>query len=236
MNVLAFDASSELLCLALRKGQLIYERFWEAGRAQVESLAPAIAHILSQAELKPRDLQLIVCGQGPGSFSGLRIAMATAKGLAAGTSLPLVSVPSLDFFAKAYPDQPGYRVPIIDGHKGRLYAALYQGGLRQGQWLDLCPTDLAAQLMQQVDNSLPLLFTGPNADLMLSVCEGMPLWTVAPGYASPRPGALTELGMELFMNGATDKKESCPLYVRDSEEDLGVSQTRPQGLGGGKHG
>ena len=93
------------------------------GYRHAVTLVPWISQICRETDFSPDKLDVVIVGTGPGSFTGLRIGMASAKGLAAGAGCPLVGVPTLDAFAWGLRNAAGLVLPVIDARKNRLYAA-----------------------------------------------------------------------------------------------------------------
>ncbi|HZP45273.1 MAG TPA: tRNA (adenosine(37)-N6)-threonylcarbamoyltransferase complex dimerization subunit type 1 TsaB [Candidatus Binataceae bacterium] len=129
-------------------------------------LPDAVAELLRAAALTIPDLAAFAVGLGPGSFTGLRVGLSYAKGLAAASGKPLVGVPSLDAIAMAGAEQGadgGIICPVLDGRHGEVYAALYR---RSGDALEKLSDDRAlpaAQLDLLVAD--PVLFIGGPAAL-----------------------------------------------------------------------
>lgn len=94
--------------------------------AHASELMPAVAEAMERAGTGWRDLEAICVGVGPGTFTGLRIGIATARALALANGLPLRRVSSLAALAAGI-DAP-LRLPLIDARRGELFAALYEGG------------------------------------------------------------------------------------------------------------
>jgi tRNA threonylcarbamoyladenosine biosynthesis protein TsaB len=230
VNVLAFDASTEILALSVMTDSASYSCVCDSGIKHAERLVPLIEAALGECGLSAGRLDLVVCAKGPGSFTGLRIAMATAKGLCAGSSAAMVSVPTLDYLAAPLAHSSGIVVPIIDARKGRVYAGLYYGGKLRGEYLDL---SLAALLLR-LENADDLVFTGPDADLAAEIALERPGWRIDELSRSPRPECLARIGKALFEERGPDGPGSSPLYIRESEEDLGI--TRPRDAAGAFHG
>lgn len=99
MNILAFDTSGEVLSIRLETSRTIRNLVIDGALHHAERLMPEIDEMLKKEELSADKLDLIVTSRGPGSFTGLRIGMATAKGIAVGAHVPLVSVSTLDAMA-----------------------------------------------------------------------------------------------------------------------------------------
>jgi len=219
MRVLALDASTEVLALALSWEGGLISHCSRTGLSHAEHLVPAMEGMLADAGLKPADIQLVSCAAGPGSFTGLRIALSAAKGFCLASGAALVLPPTLDYLALACP-WPRTVVPMIDARKGRAYAAIYRSGRRSGDWLDLTPQDLAARL----DAEEELVFTGPGADLMADLAAERPGWALDPLRALPRPECLVDLGLRLLREAGPAGPGAGPLYVREEEADIGITR------------
>lgn len=131
MTVLGFDTSTAATSVAalLPNGELI-ERIPASARlaerpAHATELMPAIDDVMTRAGIGFADLDAIAVGVGPGTFTGLRIGVATARSLAKANGLPVRGVSSLAVLAAGMPDGP--RLPLIDAKRGEVYAALFEG-------------------------------------------------------------------------------------------------------------
>ena len=166
---------------------------------------------MAEIGLEPAELQLIVCSIGPGSFTGIRIGLATAKGMAMGISCPLVGVSSLDAYALPFAACGMDVYPLIDARKGRIYTALYRGGAREGDYLDCAPEELR----QRLAASERVLLAGPDARELAARfgLAGSP----AP-YTDPL--ALLEAGEALLPTAPSG--DPVPLYLRKSEAEIGA--------------
>lgn len=102
--ILAIDTSTSFLSLALQHNQQIYTQHLLANNKQAEWILPQIALLLQQADVAVSDLAAIVYAQGAGAFTGLRIGLGVAQGLATPFDLPLIGVPCLDAVAYQIPD------------------------------------------------------------------------------------------------------------------------------------
>jgi tRNA threonylcarbamoyladenosine biosynthesis protein TsaB len=123
---LAIDASMSVGDVAvLDDGRLVGERRIAMKDSQHERLMPAVAEVLADARRTVRDIDRIVCGAGPGSFTSLRIAGGIAKGLAAGAERPLWAVPSLALIVAGAELPMGKYIAALDALRGEFYVALY---------------------------------------------------------------------------------------------------------------
>ncbi len=131
--ILAIDTATQSAGLALYNQDGIYaEETWQAGRNHTVELMARLAHLLKSARVTIPELEAIAVSLGPGSFTGLRIGLAAAKGLALPHHLPIVGIPTLD--TVAYPlRNAGLPVwAIAQAGRGRILAARY--GQVDGQW------------------------------------------------------------------------------------------------------
>lgn len=127
MTVFAIDTSSEICSIAFSQEEnIIAECSLNIHRAHSERLIPIINSVIENMDLSLRDVELIAVANGPGSFTGLRIGLSTAKGLAFANSCPLVSVVSLDTLAFQAPVQNGVICPLIQARKNEFYSAIFE--------------------------------------------------------------------------------------------------------------
>lgn len=129
MKTLAFDTSNKTLSVAiLEDDQLLGGITLNIKKNHSVSLMPAIDFLVNSLDLQPSDLDRIAVAHGPGSYTGLRVAVATAKMLAYSLAIDLVGLSSLQSLAAGYPDQSSYLVPIMDARRKNVYAGFYQNG------------------------------------------------------------------------------------------------------------
>ncbi len=138
MNLLAFDtATSGCSAAAFRDGALAASQARAMTRGQSESLMPMIDDVLAEAGLTYGDLDALAVTVGPGAFTGLRIGLAAARGLALALNIPCAAVTTLEAVAKAQPPSPG---PVADGAAGLLVAL---DSKREDFYVQLFGRDLA---------------------------------------------------------------------------------------------
>ena len=127
MKLLAFDTSNQALSLAILEDEhLLAQTTLNIKKNHSITLMPAIDFLMNSLDMKPKDLDRIVVAQGPGSYTGLRIAVATAKTLAHTLKIELVGVSSL---LALVPEQvEGLVIPIMDARRNNVYAGFYQSG------------------------------------------------------------------------------------------------------------
>ncbi len=224
MTVLALDTATEVLSVALSTEASQAETTLVAGLKASEYLMPAVDGLVGLARV-PRHFDLVVCMKGPGSFTGLRIGMATAKGLAAGCGGSLVAVPTLEALAFGLSFFDGIVVPIIDARKHQFYAALFRRGERLTADMDITPSGLVAAI-ESYDR---VLLTGPAAPLFAESLRGRTGWTVDPGYRAGHAGNLIRLGLDRFDRYGGEPDDAGPVYLRPSEAELPAQRREPHG-------
>ena len=150
MNVLGFDtATAATSACVLRADGEAFESELDATRllerpAHACELMPAVAHVLSRSGLGWPELEVIAVGVGPGTFTGLRIGVATARALAGANGLELRPVSSLAALAAGI--EGPLKLPLIDAKRGELFAALYEGDEERWQPVAVPPDELARRL------------------------------------------------------------------------------------------
>lgn len=136
MRILALETSglSGSVSLLDDAGSFQLSRELAMGQRSAQALAPAIHEALKSAGLSPRDVEAVAVTAGPGSFTGLRIGVTTAKTLAYALGAAIVGVNSLDVLAAAVPPTDGRLWALLDAHRGELFAASYRRDA-VGAWL-----------------------------------------------------------------------------------------------------
>ncbi|NMR25564.1 tRNA (adenosine(37)-N6)-threonylcarbamoyltransferase complex dimerization subunit type 1 TsaB [Pseudoalteromonas sp. NEC-BIFX-2020_015] len=127
INFLALDASTEALSLVLNYNGQTFHHFEECPQQHSQKILPLVDELLSKANCRLNDLDVIGFGQGPGSFTGVRISVAIAQGLAYACKLPLVGVSTLQMMAQQTHQQTGDKSVYcaIDARMGEIYFAHY---------------------------------------------------------------------------------------------------------------
>ncbi|MBP2623767.1 tRNA (adenosine(37)-N6)-threonylcarbamoyltransferase complex dimerization subunit type 1 TsaB [Streptococcus oricebi] len=127
MKILAFDTSNKALSLAITEDdQVLGKVTLNIKKNHSVSLMPSLDFLMQSLDLKPEDLDRIVVAEGPGSYTGLRVAVATAKTLAYSLKIDLVGVSSLRILVAD--DLTGLVIPLMDARRNNVYAGFYQEG------------------------------------------------------------------------------------------------------------
>lgn len=195
-----------------------------------ERLMPALDRLLGDAGRSIRDIQGIALALGPGSFTGLRIGAATAKGLAFALKIPVAGVPTLDALAQNLLYSCGQICPVLDARKKEVYAALFRadggGSLTKisEDWV-ISPEALAARIREKT------YFLGSGTAVYGEVLRRTlgPLALFAPPeFAHPRAVHVARLSLPKFAQGRTlDLFSFTPAYLRRSEAELHAERKVP---------
>ncbi|MBU0571072.1 MAG: tRNA (adenosine(37)-N6)-threonylcarbamoyltransferase complex dimerization subunit type 1 TsaB [Candidatus Omnitrophica bacterium] len=218
MKTLAFDTSTKFLSIALLEGdRLIAESHEEAGIRHSELLVPVIKDMLDEAGWKVDDIGLIAVGLGPGSFTGLRIAAATAKGMVAATGSKVIGVPSMDAMVRNFTAGGKKKlIPLIDARKEKVYVCIYdysgQEPARESDYMLVSIDDFLLVLRDEA------VFFG---DAVMKYKEKLDACPRA-GYIEdidwyPRASWIGRIGMERARHGTDDPDTLEPLYLHAKE-------------------
>ncbi len=127
MKILAFETSAKAVSVALlEEGKLLAESYQNTGLTHSQTLMVMAQDLLQQCGLTPAQLDAIAVAGGPGSFTGVRIGVAAAKGLAWGAEKPLVGVSTLEAMAEHLAVYSGYVCPVMDARREQVYNALFR--------------------------------------------------------------------------------------------------------------
>ena len=127
MKVLALESSAGIAGVALLEDEkILYLSEDVLGHTHSETLLPMIAECLERHGLEPKDVDLFACAAGPGSYTGVRIGVATVKGLASGSGKPCIGVSSLEALAHNCTDLEGVLCPVMDARRDQMYTALFE--------------------------------------------------------------------------------------------------------------
>lgn len=187
----------------------------DAGFRHVERLMGAVDFCVREAGLQRHELDLLACASGPGSFTGLRIAMSTVKGMALGLGKPFVAVPTLDALAADWEGAAPVVVPVLDAKRGRFYFAVYESGRLVAGPLD----DTVERLVALVDAYPEVLFAGPDAPMLEPLCAERPGYRMAMAARRSPIMSLVRLAAEHFRRYGPDAEDASPMYLRGSDAE-----------------
>jgi tRNA threonylcarbamoyladenosine biosynthesis protein TsaB len=213
--LVAMDTATRYASLALHDGfKLRFEMTWESGRRQTVQLTPRLVNALEDLGLGLDDLSGVAVTSGPGSYTGLRVALAVAKGLVLARGLDLVGIPTLDVVAAAQERDSRPLVAVLQAGRGRICVATYRW--REG-WQQLEEPRLTTwdDLVPQIDRTV--LFCGEVEKRGAEALEALGERAVIlpPARRLRRAGFLAELAWTRIRHGQTDAPDRLvPVYLR----------------------
>lgn len=202
--------------------KVVAEHRSDVGSTHAERLMPSILQTLGAANAGLEDLQGVAVSIGPGSFTGLRIGLSTAKGLCLAREISMVAVPTLDGLANLLPFCRSQVCPILDAKRHEVYAALYctADGVpeRRSNFLAIAPHELLNEISE------PTVFLGDGVPVYKDLIEerlGSRAY-FAPAHSTFASGSsIALLGHQMLTEGKTvDIRTVEPLYLRKSDAEL----------------
>jgi len=212
--ILAIDTSSRTLGLGLHSGQrVLAESLWQGNRHHTVDLGPQLALLLRRSGSTLDDLQAIAVALGPGSYTGLRIGMALAKGLALARGLDLVGVSTFEVLAQGQPARNEPMYCVIEAGRKRISGLWYKWSRRgwkaQGEPEN---TTWEALLDSLSEPSYIVGELGPQAREQFSASDLVVL--APPSQCVRRPSVLAEIAQERLRSGKLpDSEQLAPIYL-----------------------
>ncbi|MBE2234927.1 MAG: tRNA (adenosine(37)-N6)-threonylcarbamoyltransferase complex dimerization subunit type 1 TsaB [Anaerolinea sp.] len=227
--LLSLDTATRHSGIALYDGQqLVAELNWHSVDAQTTELLPRLEHLLAWVRIQPASLSALAVSLGPGSFTGVRVALSLAKGMALAHGLPLIGIPTLD--ATAYPHL-GDTLPVgavVQAGRGRVLWSIYQAGpadggrraVTLGGWRgSSTPIALSEHAGLAAAIHRPLRLVGeltPELRALLAAQAGDLALLAGPAAGTRRAGCLAELAWLRWQAGDVDDPASLsPIYLHE---------------------
>ena len=225
MTILAMDTATMVSSVAVAtKERVLAELTAETRYTHSETLVVNIEEVMCLADVKREELSAVAVSLGPGSFTGLRIGLATAKAISYALSIPLVGVPTLEILAAAFPSPGAVVAPLIDAQKGNAYFALYRS-TEQGL---VCEKEVAVASPQEIAATIaeiksPVMIAGDFARKLATKGIEFPKNAcIAPiTHIMPRAALVAARAVVRLENGeGKSPMELEPIYVRRSEAEV----------------
>lgn len=222
MKILALDTTAEVCTVAVcEDDQLISEITVNTGNTHSQTLLPAVEQALKIAELDVNDIDAFACSSGPGSFTGVRIGVATIKGLAYGKNKPCVSVSTLDGLAHNLIDFNGIICPVMNARRNQVYNALYR--CTNGVIERLCP-DRAISI-DELDEELsdcnePIYLCGDGYDITERIAQKTKFEYVSYKNRLQNAYSVASCALKKIQAGdVLDDSSLVPIYLRPSQAE-----------------
>lgn len=218
MNILLLETATAVCSVALAQGEtVVAERRSDAPNAHSSKLSVFIGEILAEGGMKPSELDAVCVSSGPGSYTGLRIGVSSAKGFCYALGLPLLSVPTLrgmatHFFA-LHPDCRGLVCPMIDARRMECYTAIYSSSLEE---LKPVGADVVEErLYDRWLDSGTVTFIGDGAEKTRQLLGGHPNARYSSDFAISAAGLLPAALGKLAAGECEDSAYFEPFYLKD---------------------
>jgi tRNA threonylcarbamoyladenosine biosynthesis protein TsaB len=213
--LLALDTATQMVGLALHDGaEVRAETIWMGGGRQTVEMAPEVALALRRQGISSSALTALAVAIGPGSYTGLRIGLALAKGIALAHNLPLIGVPTFDILARAQPRQDEPMLALIRAGRGHAAGMWYKW--KASAWQPISEVVSLAWSELEAILAEPTYIVGEldgPTRAALSESPGMRLAT--PAQCVRRPSYLAEMAWERVRSGASgDPAAVNPIYLR----------------------
>lgn len=225
MQILAIESAATTASAALWKDGLIAAEYTvDFQKTHSQTLLPMIDTIMTMVQAEKKELDAVAVSSGPGSFTGLRIGAATAKGICQALNIPLVPVPTLEGMAYQCFDAASYVCPIMDARRNQVYTALYQ--FAGGEFIEVLEPraegiDRLAERLNEME--MPVLFLGDGVPVHQEYLKEQMQTPVlfAPAHMNrQRAGAVASRAAVLLAEGkGIDGADFAPEYLKPSQAE-----------------
>ncbi len=218
--ILAIDTATRSAGLAVHDGASVRAEFtWDTADHHTVELMPRVVEMLTQIDVPIDQIGGLAVSIGPGSFTGVRVGVAAAKGLALARSLPIVGVRSTDILAYALQWCESPLVVVVRAGRGRLIAAKY---IKNGEWRPdgdfiLTTADLIGEQWNTPTTVCGELTAGEQETIGRRLGGRVKL--LAPAFALRRAGFLAEIGWQKLRSGQSDDPARLrPIYLSPDQK------------------
>lgn len=230
MKILAVDTATAWQSVAIVENDAVLARAdQDAGGAHGTVLLPAIDRLFAQTGLKLTDLNGLACSIGPGSFTGIRVGVATCLGLRMATGLPLALVPTLEAMAWSVASSTLPLCPVLPSRKGELYwAVLRRTPDHQLERMVIEHAGTPGLLAESLPEEVFIFgegWTMMEAEIRAAIPASVTLSSVGVPFFKPSAAAVAFLGMERLRRGDIAGDHVMPLYVQRAEAEIKFEQS-----------
>ena len=232
MRILGIESASLTASVAVvTDDHLTAEYTIHHKKTHSQTLLPMIQEITVMTELDLKSIDAIAVSAGPGSFTGLRIGSATAKGLALALKLPIISVPTIDAMAYQCWRADCLICPIMDARRGQVYTGIYK--FCNGEFM-VCMESTAMEIerLMEILNQKrgSVLFLGDGVPVYKEKIQQLASIKIefAPAFMGrQRAAAVAVLGMEYFKKGICEEASvHTPVYLRQSSAERELAEKK----------
>jgi len=226
LNILAIETTAAFASAAIIDGdEFVHETVAEGRMTHLQNLIPLVDKVLEECDMKLSDIDGIAVSRGPGSFTGIRIGVSTAKALAQALGIKIAEVPTLKAMAMNGWNFGGVVCPVLDARRNQVYSAAYT--FEGDDQVELLPEGAyeLEKVIDAVKDRGPVLFMGDgvNNDSIKGALEeaiGREAFFAASDIRIQTADMVAVLGLEMFREGrAVSYVEAQPEYLRKSEAE-----------------
>ena len=237
MKILAFETSAKAASVALlEKGKLLGESYQNTGLTHSQTLMVMAEDLLKACNLTAKDVEAVAVAAGPGSFTGVRIGVAAAKGFAWGSQIPCYGVSTLEAMARNLGAYQGYVVPAMDARRSQVYTAIFHA---EKGVLTRVEEDMAislAELGEKIKNyAEPVFLVGDGANLCYNtLLEEVSGLVLPPEHRMHQRAAGVALAAQAMADAGEpgNGAELTPNYLRlsQAERERAARENREKGV------
>lgn len=217
MLILALDSTAVVASVALCRDETPIASFHiKNGNTHSETLLPMVETVLKTAGFSVNDIDLFACSVGPGSFTGVRIGVATIKGLAFGKNKPCIGVSTLEALALNAVPFDGIICPVMNARRGQVYNALFR--YENEALVRLCPDralsalELEAELAKKGE---PFALVGDGVEEMIRIAPKTTIARISPLLTDQNAISVAKCAYRAFLDGkSSTDAELKPVYLR----------------------
>lgn len=237
MNILGIDSSGLVASAAIVSEDAVVSEFTVNNKqTHSQTLLPMIEQVVKMSGMTLQDIDAIAIAQGPGSFTGLRIGSATAKGLALANDIKIVPVPTLEGLAFRLAGQNGLICPLLDARRNQVYTGIYRVTSEQIEVVcDQEAMDIREIIRQVTSYGEQVTFLGDGVsvyeDTIREFMQGQ--YQFAPMHLSRQSAAsVAVLGQIYYKQGRMQEiSDYSPVYLRQSQAERERAQRMAEGSG-----
>ena len=225
MNILAIDSSGLAASCAILSDGVIRAEFFVCNRlTHSETLLPMVDQAVSASGLELGEMDAAAISKGPGSFTGLRIGSATAKGLAEAVGIPVIGVPTVNSIAQNMAGFDGNIVPLMDARRNETYTGIFTfTGTELTVLREQCAVPLGEILCDVNERGKKTVFLGDGVKVFAAQIKEeckVPFIFAPPDHALQRASGVAVLAEKYFREGKyLDASDHVPVYLRVSQAE-----------------
>lgn len=220
LRILAIDTATESCSVAVWNEGVVASRFEISPREHTQKILPMVKSALEEANITLQSLDVLAFGRGPGSFTGVRIGVGVAQGIALGAELPMIGISSLATMAEGVFRTTGIKhvLVAIDARMGEIYCAQYQRN-GAGAWVGedteaVMKPEQFIEALQSMTGTWAMAGTGWQAYPDLK--EALPFTVVETEITLPAAQDMLPLAVTAWHEGKATKVENAePVYLRN---------------------